>query len=93
MRPLDCNLAYAGAMLLAASLAGPALAQEAPQQPQQEARVIYQTSDGEELVCKMIAPTGTRIEEEYCLTEDDWEEIRRESRRILEQLARTGTGV
>jgi len=89
--PLDCNIALAGAVALVASLAvGPAFASQATSA--QETQIVLQTDSGEPLVCKTFALTGTRIQKEYCLTEDDWEDIRQDSRRVLERLMRVGTG-
>jgi hypothetical protein len=100
--PLDCNLAFAGALMAGVAFAAaPALAQEASNtsnQPQaQETQVAEQTREPTVLVCKVLAVTGSRIEHEYCLTEEDWEAIREDSRRTIERLmnagTETGTGV
>lgn len=93
--PLDCKVALAGAFFLAAAgLTGPAAAQEVPDAPA-ATQVAEQTPAREPtvLVCKVFAPTGSRIEHEYCLTEDDWDAIRQDSRETLERLMRTGAEV
>ena len=91
LNPLDCCIAFAGTVVLAVSLAAaPAVAEEAT--TTQEPQVIYQTSSGEQLVCKTFAPTGTRIPREFCLTEDDWKYLREESRRVFERMLGVGTG-
>jgi len=65
----------------------PALAQET-QQSAQETQVAEQTTAREPtvLICKVFAVTGTRIQHEYCLTQDDWDMIRQNSREALEIL-------
>jgi len=88
-KPLDCNVALAGTMALAMSFAaGPVLAQETSQ-----SQVAAQTREPTVLVCKVVAVTGSRIEHEYCLTEDDWDTIRERSRIAIERLLRTGTEI
>lgn len=97
--PLDCRIALAGALMLGVAVAaGPAMAQEATEAPQQasqvqEAQMAGQTREPTVLVCKVFAVTGTRIEREYCLTEEDWEDIREHSRETLERLMRVGAEV
>jgi len=91
-KPLDCNVALAGIMALAISFAAsPVLAQEAAEASQPQ--VTVQTREPTVLVCKVFAPTGSRIVQEYCLTEDDWDDIRENSRVALERLMRTGTEI
>jgi len=85
-------------MLGAVVAAGPALAQEVTEPPQeaaqvQDAQMAGQTREPTVLVCKVFAVTGTRIEQEYCLTEDDWEDIRQQSRETLERLMGIGAEV
>ena len=92
--PLDCKVAFAGALLGAALISGPVLAQDATTAPQvQETQVAENTREPTVLVCKVFAVTGTRIVQEYCLTEEDWEDIRQQSRDTIERLMRTGSGV
>ncbi len=85
-KPLDCKIAFAGALALAISLgASPVTAQEA-----QETQTDDNANPPTVLICKQIAVTGTRIKREYCLTEEDWEEIRYQSRVALERLRNVG---
>lgn len=93
--PLDCRIALAGALMLGAVVvAGPAMAQEATEVSQtQEAQVAGDAREPTVLVCKVFAVTGTRIAREYCLTEDDWDQIREDSRETLERLMRIGAEV
>jgi len=92
---LNCRIAFAGALMLgAAVVAGPAMAQEATEAIQpQETQMAAQTREPTVLVCKVFAVTGTRIEREYCLTEDDWEQIREDSRETLERLMGIGSAI
>lgn len=91
--PLDCRSALAGALFLGAAVAaGPALAQEATE-ASREVQMAGQTREPTVLVCKVFAVTGTRIEREYCLTEEDWEGIRQDSRETLERLMGIGAEI
>lgn len=60
----------------------------------QGARMVDQGAAGEiadhELVCRVEAPTGTRIRKTQCRTQGEWEAIAREGRRFME-LRQTGT--
>jgi hypothetical protein len=88
--PLDCKIAFAGPLALGLSLmVGPALAQEAGEAT--EAQMASQTREPTVLVCKTFAVTGTRIEREYCLTEDDWDDIREHSQETFQRLLGIGT--
>lgn len=97
--PLDCRIAFAGALMMGVAFTtGPVVAQGATEAPQevtqvQSAQVAEQTREPTVLVCKVFAVTGTRIEQEYCLTEDDWDQIREDSRETLERLMRIGAEV
>ncbi|WP_420430882.1 hypothetical protein [Hyphobacterium sp.] len=60
----------------------------------QGSRMVDQGAAGDiadnELVCRIEAPTGTRIRKTQCRTQGEWEAIAREGRRFME-LRQTGT--
>lgn len=40
--------------------------------------------DGDEVVCRVDTPTGTRIRQPVCRTQHEWDEMQREGQRMME---------
>lgn len=98
MRPILFTFAALG--LLAAPL--PLSAQDAENDKVAEAQDIkgesepakaVETADkveGEKLICKNLAVTGTRFKERFCRTATEWEQIRSDMKETAQEMRRDG---
>lgn len=94
MRKPSSVFGFVGVLAISGLIfSAPVYAQEAVETTVHESQSASEASSREPtvLICKYFAPTGTRIKQEFCLTQDDWDDIRENSRTALLRLMRTGT--
>ena len=70
--------------------AAPAPAPQAAAAPAPAPAPAEGTAKADRMVCKSIAPTGSRIARKTCRTQSQWEEMAREGRDAAGQVQRRG---
>lgn len=68
----------------------PAAPPAAASSSEQDAEPAPETASRDRMICKSVAPTGSRIARKSCKTQGEWEEIQRAGQDAAEAVKRRG---